>query len=172
MTAAVALIWANCLEMTPKSKPICREVPFEDMAVLALEKLDAGELVQFTATGSSMRPLLHDRQSRVRLSAARDVRRGDMLLYRRGKGGYVLHRVVAVELDGTYTCCGDAQWRLEPGICPEQALAVVTAFTLFGRWVSCTNGLYGLYWRAWLLIRPVRRVVFGGWRRLKRRFGW
>lgn len=131
------------------------------------EILSQGGSVELTVTGNSMRPMLFDRRSRVRLAAARELRRGDIPLYRRDNGSYVLHRIVA-EQGGCYTCCGDGQWRLEPGVRRDQIAAVVTHFDRKGRWSACGGLWYGLYWRVWVAARPLRRLVFGGAHRIKR----
>lgn len=131
-----------------------------------------GHSVEITVTGRSMEPLLWDRTSRVRLTSVQELRRGDVLLYRRDDGAFVLHRVVSREED-TFTCCGDAQWWPEPGLRPDQALAVMTHFSRKGEgWTSCQTGGYGLYWRVWLFVRPLRRLVFGGMRRVLRTAGF
>ena len=80
----------------------------------------------------------------------------------------MLHRVTAVEVESV-TCCGDAQWRLERGVPCGSIVAVVEAFDRRGgRWVSANSALYGAYWRVWLALRPLRHLVLGGARRLKR----
>ena len=142
-------------------------VPMQELTPLMEEILASGGTVELTATGSSMRPMLLDRVSKVRLAAPTELRRGDIPLYRRDNGGYVLHRIIAVEGD-TYTLCGDAQWHPEQGIRKDQILAVVTDFARRDRWISCDHTLYILYWHCWVAIRPVRHLVFGGFRRLRR----
>ena len=132
------------------------------------EILARGGSVELTVTGGSMEPMLHDRRSRVRLAPPRKLQRGDLPLYRRDGGAYVLHREIAVE-PGGYTCCGDAQWTLERGIPPENILAVTEAFDRGdGRWTRVDSVLYGAYWRVWLALRPLRHLTIGGVRRIKR----
>ena len=135
---------------------------------LMQEVLTAGGTVDLTTTGNSMRPMLLHRVSKVRLAAPRPLRRGDIPLYRRDNGTYVLHRVMALEGE-RYTLCGDHQWHPEPGIRQDQVLAVVTDFCRRSRWVSCVAPGYRLYWKIWVAIRPLRRLVIGGMRRIARR---
>ena len=144
------------------------DISLEELSPLMEEILGRGESFEMTVTGSSMRPMLLHRISRVRLAPPRALQRGDLPLDRRRNGAYVLHRVTDVTEDG-YTFCGDAQWHLEKGIGQEQIVAVATDFARRNRWVSCTSGIYCIYWRFWLWIRPLRRIVFGGWRRVKRK---
>lgn len=138
------------------------------LSPLMEEILAQGNSVEITVTGNSMRPLLLHKVSRVRLAPVGELNRGDVPLYRRDNGVFVLHRIVS--LDGeTLTCCGDNQWHLEPNLRPDQVLAVMTDFSRRGDgWTSCQSSLYGLYWRFWVGVRPVRRLVFGGFRRVRR----
>lgn len=145
-------------------------MPMSALTPLMEEILTSGGTVELTVTGRSMEPMLHDGVSRVRLAAPRKLRRGDLPLYRRADGSYVLHRVTAVDGDGV-TCCGDAQWVLEPNIARSQIVAVMEAFDRKGgRWVRVDSALYGVYWHVWLTIRPLRHLVIGGARRVKRLF--
>ncbi len=132
------------------------------------EILASGGTVELTVTGRSMSPMLKDRVSRVRLAAPKELKRGDIPLYRRKSGAYVLHRITDTEGD-TFTLCGDRQWHLERGIEASQILAVVTDFNRSGRWRSCEAPLYRFYVGIWLAVRPLRRLVFGGGRRVLRK---
>ncbi len=145
-----------------------KEVRFAELTPLMDEILSAGGTVELTVTGGSMRPMLLHKKSRVRLIRRETVQRGDIPLYRRKNGGYVLHRIVGEE-NGAYLCCGDAQWHIERGICADQIIGVVTDFSREGKWASCENANYRLYWRFWLWIRPLRRLIFGGLRRVRRK---
>ena len=128
-----------------------------ELSPLLEEIIASGGVAELTVTGRSMEPTLHDRKSRVRLQAAPEtLPRGAVVLYKRDNGQYVLHRVAACRGE-TYDFCGDAQWVLERGLRREQILAVVTEFQRMDRWTSVNSAGYGLYWRALLAIRPLRR---------------
>lgn len=143
-----------------------RSVPMAALAPLLEEIISRGGSVELTATGHSMEPMLRDRESRVRLAAPRPLRRGDLPLYRRADGSYVLHRVLRADADGLL-CCGDAQTAPER-VAPEQVRAVTEAFTdRQGRWRSVSDPRYRAYWRLRLASRGLRRVL--GW--LRRRLG-
>ena len=146
-----------------------REVGMVDLSPLIEEILRGGGTVELTVTGNSMWPMLHHKVSRVRLAPIGELKKGDLPLYRRQNGAYVLHRILAVEPDGSYTCCGDNQWHVERGLQRAQMVAVVTDFSRRGeQWVSGNSGLYRLYTRLWMAVRPIRRLIFGGWKRIKR----
>jgi len=152
-----------------KDSKIC-EVGMEALSPLLEEVVRTGGTVEITVTGNSMLPMLRNRKSRVRLSAADAVQIGDVPLYRRENGAYILHRIVGTE-NGKYICCGDHQWKLEKGIGHDQIVAVMTHFSKGNRWVSCRNPLYRCYWKIWLWLRPVRHCIDSVRRRIRRFFG-
>ena len=103
------------------------------MYPLIREVLDADGTFSLTITGTSMYPFILGGRDQVTLSKlTRPLKKNDLPLYRRRDGAFVLHRVVRVEQDGTYTMCGDHQNQLERGIRPEQMIALATAFVRKG----------------------------------------
>lgn len=69
--------------------------------------------VAVPVAGGSMIPFLHHGDT-VYLDLPRfPVKRGDILLYTRSNGQYILHRVVQVNADGSLWMAGDAQQELE-----------------------------------------------------------
>ena len=136
-----------------------RRVPMEQLVPLLEEQLDHGS-ARLPVTGSSMLPMLRggrDVVSLVRLT--QPPQRGDVLLYRRENGQYVLHRVIRA--GSAYTCMGDNQFAPEPGVGHDQVIALVTAFSRDGREYSVHSPAYWFYCRLWHFSRPVRRL----WRR-------
>ena len=78
------------------------------------ELLNRGETsVAIPVVGGSMVPFLHHGDTAY-LDPPRDpIKRGDILLYTRATGQYVLHRVMQVNADGSLWISGDAQQELE-----------------------------------------------------------
>ena len=128
----------------------------EELMQLLSGVLDQDAAVPLVVTGSSMAPFLADGRDTVYLSKiSRPVRRGDIVLYRRKSGELVLHRVW--RLDGNeFTMVGDAQLIPEPGIGPEQLLAVVTAVRRKGKLLTATSPLWLFYGKIWLPAFPWR----------------
>lgn len=154
-------------------RPGTYEIQMNEMVPLIEEILLSGGTAEITVTGNSMYPMLKHRKSQVRLAMPHELRVGDLPLYRRDNGAYILHRIVNITNDRhsneiTYTCCGDHQWHLEKGIRRDQIIAVVTDFQRTERRISCSHPFYCLYYRFWIAIRPLRRLIFGGLRRVKR----
>lgn len=138
-----------------------RKVHLEEMLPLIRERLEAGQDVRFTPRGISMQPMLRNGQDTVLLTPVKGpLKKYDLPLYRRKDGQFVLHRVVRVQ-GNSYTCIGDNQFVLEPGIEHDQVIAVVRSFTRKGKSWSATSPIYGLYCRMWHYSRPIRHF----WRR-------
>lgn len=123
-------------------------------------------------TGTSMVPTIRGGRDQVTLVRAQGpLKKYDLPLYRRKSGQFVLHRVISVEKDGSYTCCGDHQWKKEPGIQPEQIIGIVSEFERKGKRIDVRDGGYRRYVRFWVTIRPIRCAILtaAGWlSRLKR----
>lgn len=177
-------------------------VPLEQLAPIMSECMTQGQEVVLTITGNSMSPFVLHRQDQVVLTVCDPValQPGDVPLYRRRNGKYVLHRIVERD-DGVtrtrwgeekplpsqcdclqYTMLGDAQWVEEPGIEPDQIVAVATAFIRRGKRWECASDAYRrnrLRWHRLRPLRPVlvflyhlpRRIRSGVPRRLRRWFG-
>ncbi len=136
----------------------------ETMMPVIEASLAAGQEVVLPITGNSMRPFLRHRKDQVVLAAAQptSLQWGDVPLYRRENGQYVLHRIVGREetLSGpVFTMLGDAQTYLEPGIRAEQIIAVATAFVERGRQVACHEAGYRRRTRRWHRLLPWRRAL-------------
>ena len=140
------------------------------------ERLAAGESVQFTPRGTSMRPMLEGGRDQVILSPLPEkIKKYDLPLYRRPDGQFVLHRVV--EIGETYTCIGDNQIVLEPGVSRDWMIALATGFIRKGKKYSVDDWQYKFYCRYWHWTRPLRKFWIWGMsvlraiiRRLKRIF--
>lgn len=136
--------------MKHKVRSLAPEELMEDLLAL----LEQTEPVPLVISGSSMEPFLTHGRDTVFLSRIRQpLKRGDMVLYRRASGQYILHRVYAVNHD-TLTMIGDGQVGLEPGIRREQALAVVSAVRRKGKLLEPGSFLWDFYEKAW--IRTIR----------------
>lgn len=148
--------------------PVSKTVSIQELGPIIAAKVNSGGTAELTVSGRSMLPLLLDRVSRVRFGAISVPKRGDMILYRRTNGTYVLHRIVKCCDDGTYTICGDGQTVLEPGIRREQMLAVAVAFARRDKWRECTSPPYSLWWRIHVADMPLRRLWKRGMNFLRR----
>lgn len=127
---------------------------------LIREQLKNGQSVRFQPKGTSMLPLLRQGIDSVVLSPLPErLKKYDLPLYQRDNGQYVLHRIV--KAGDTYTCVGDNQFALEPGLRGDQMIALATAVNRGGKTVSVNSLGCRVYCRFWHYTRPWRRF----WRR-------
>lgn len=136
------------------------EISMSESEELIREVVESGGEFQLYPKGTSMLPLLRQgRDSVVLVKVPEPIKRGDIPLYRRADGHYVLHRVIRAEKDGTYTMCGDNQTQLERGIRKEQMIATVSAFSRGDKRRAVDALSYRAYcflWRSFF----VRKVFF------------
>ena len=113
----------------------------------------------YTTVGRSMRPFLRSGEDLIRIEARPQSRlkAGDVVLYRRRSGKYVLHRIIAVRKDD-YVLCGDNCWDLEPGIRDDQILGVLTSVIRSGKPVDVNSFGYRLKINLWWVLYPLRAV--------------
>ena len=136
-----------------------RSFRMNDIMPLMRESLCAGQSVHFSPRGISMLPMLRQGKDAVTLSpVTAPLKKYDIPLYQRDDGAYVLHRITKVE--DTYTCIGDNQFEYEPGIRPDQVIAVVTAFSRAGKQISVNALSYRIYTRLWHWTRWPRWILF------------
>ena len=138
-----------------------QNVDLAEIFPILREVLEKGGSFELTVTGTSMYPtLLGGRDQVVLQKADRPLRRGDLPLYRRRNGQFILHRIVSVQADGSFTCCGDHQWIKEPGIRPEDVEALAVRFCRKGIRFDADVGHYRRWVRFWILILPLRKPIF------------
>lgn len=129
----------------------------EDIVALSLPFLEMGKKVKFTVVGNSMHPLFCNQRDNVTVKKALKVKKRDIILYRRGDGSYVLHRVVGKGKLG-FKLCGDNQIAVEYPVKQEDVVAVVTSFERKGKVYTVKNLLYKIYsfwWCSFIGLRPL-----------------
>lgn len=93
-------------------------------------------------TGTSMNPLLYEKRDFVLIKKpSLPLEIGDIPLYRRENGAFVLHRVVDKNESG-YVMCGDNQFILELGITDENVIGVVSEMSIDGKLISVNDAQY------------------------------
>lgn len=136
-----------------------RTLPPEELIPQLLELLNEVESVPLVITGSSMTPFLGDRRDTVYLSKiTRPLKKGDMVLYRRSSGQFVLHRICRVRGE-TYDLVGDAQTRIESGLRRDQMLAIVRTVLRKGERLERGCFWWDFFEKVWLNIIPFRPLI-------------
>lgn len=140
-------------------------LPMESLMELIKVQLTEGDCAQLTVTGCSMLPMLHEGHDSVTLVPITGfLKKGDVILYQRKNGQYILHRIIRAK-DGSYICCGDNQYMREP-VEHSQVIAVVSAFVRKGRRYQLTNFGYRLYKAIWVYLFPMRKCYIFARRKL------
>lgn len=137
------------------------KIHLADYYPLIRETLDQGGTFSLTITGQSMYPFILGNRDRVTLSPITGkLKKNDLPFYRRANGQFVLHRIVKVEKDGTYTCCGDHQWWLEKGLKHDQMIGVATEYVRKGKRLTNKNVIYRIYRTVWTWLLRYRKYFF------------
>ena len=133
-----------------------RVLPPEVLMEQLLGVLDSTEYVPLNISGSSMTPfLVHSRDTVYLSKVTRPLKKGDMILYRRDNGAYILHRICRVEPE-SYRLVGDAQIMIEKGVRPDQVLALVTAVRRKGKLLQPGSFWWDFFEKVWIRMIPLR----------------
>ena len=134
-------------------------LPMEQLMPILSAQLEAGGRASWVVTGNSMYPTFRHCADAVSLvPVQRPLKRGDLILYRRESGQYVLHRIVSKPKNGQFFCTGDNQWELEP-VTDAQVLALVDGFIRGGKKCREDSRPYRTWVAVWIFLRPVRRPI-------------
>ncbi len=137
-------------------------------SALEIEIMSGRPIVTFTV-GDSMRPLLYNRKTMVGIvRISKDLKQGDLPVYKRENGQLVIHRIIKVD-DNYYYTRGDNCINLER-IPKRSVLGVVTVIFRNRKMISVNNKLYHAYVGIWNIIYPFRASLYMLRRILKERF--
>ena len=100
--------------------------------------------------GTSMNPLLYEGVNKVYVERpSTRLKKGDVALYKRDNGEYILHRVMKV-LNESYVFCGDNHFTLEYGVTDAHILGVMKGYYKKLKYVDVNKSLkyklYKLFW--------------------------
>ncbi len=110
------------------------KVNMEMMLPFIEEAFNRGVDFQIPITGTSMNPLLYQNRDFVKIvKPVLPLKIGDIPLYRRANGAFVLHRVVGIKENGEYIMCGDNQFLLEYGISDANIIGIAKTLIIDGK---------------------------------------
>lgn len=127
---------------------------------------DGGELVPVPVTGVSMRPFLRTGDYVYVKLPEEPIRRGDILLFQRPNGQYVLHRVMAIR-GARYLMLGDSQLEMEP-IYRNQIRARAVSARIRGGMITRRSFRWWLFACPWRWLAPWRRQIIKLWSYVKK----
>jgi len=134
-------------------------VPTEDFLSSLSELLAEGKEAAFPVSGSSMVPFLVPGRDRVLLRKPdRPLRVGDIALFRRESGRFILHRVCRVSDRGCWFV-GDSQKEIEGPIPSERICGIVIQAYRKGEWIAPGNRVWDFFSVFWSRI-PCLHVFF------------
>lgn len=144
------------------------EMPMQDLAELIREQISHGGTAVIMARGYSMMPMLHHERSSIWLKKPETgLKCGDVILYRRPEGRYVMHRIVKKQGADSFLCCGDNCCETE-WVSGDHVLAVVSAFTRKGQQHTVEELPYRIYTWGMLRSMPFRKQILWFRRRIGR----
>lgn len=114
-----------------------------------LEILQMGKTIVIPVKGMSMKPFLQEDRDRVELKSADDcdLQPGDIVLFSRRSGGYVLHRLVRQE-NGLWIIQGDNCNYVEH-VHPTQIQALALRAERNGKWIGPESAVWQFYASMW-----------------------
>ena len=112
-------------------------------------------------TGTSMLPLLEEGKALAEVEASdkKQLKKGDVVLYKKNDGTLVLHRIIKTENGEFFTALGDHQFNNDERVNNNQIIAVACGFFIKGRYVNEKTRWYRLYKKIWLCNLNVRRII-------------
>ena len=124
------------------------------------EVLSGGGEFRMYPKGISMLPLIVQGRDSVVLmrNTETPAKKNDIVFYRRKNGQFVLHRVMKIEKNGSYTMCGDNQTVLEKGVEKEQIIGYVSRLYKGEK----ERDLHSLGYRLYILFycfMPLRKAI-------------
>ncbi len=144
-------------------------VSMTDLVPVLKEVIENGGKFSIPVTGSSMFPLFCENRDSVVLEKVHKLKAGDIILYQRDDGTYVLHRIVKIKNNELYLC-GDAQFVIEYPIRYDQVIAVVSSFNRKGETISVSDFKYKIYTKVWCHTLKSRPHILKAFMRLKKPF--
>ena len=112
-----------------------------ELMPLVIEQLEKGQTVSLTVKGVSMHPFLENGRDSIIMTAVGDrtPRVGDLYMFRRADGSYAMHRIYAVNDDGSLEFVGDNQLLLER-VEQNALVAYVSKVVRNGKTIDCDKG--------------------------------
>lgn len=119
-------------------------------------ELKNGEELYLRVQGNSMSPFLKDGRDTVVLTKPVKLKKGAVLVYRRGRM-YIMHRVISVDGD-VFTALGDNLSAPEKNIPADSAVAMVKAAVRKGKRIT-PKSLTWIFYSKVFVIPAVRNLI-------------
>ncbi len=114
--------------------------------------------------GTSMLPLFVEGRDKVCIYLVKPetvLKKGDIILYKRESGLYVLHRIMDIKGD-SFVLCGDNHTTLEYGVKQSQILGVAKGYYKYDKYIDFDKSLkYKIYKYVFGKFRIFRKIRHG-----------
>ncbi len=134
----------------------------EDALPLLEAAFAAGAPFRFFQRGTSMLPMLRQGIDSVQLVSPnlRSPEKGEVILYRRKNGDFILYRAIGIDKNGDFIACGDNQGAPEKGISRFAIIGVLEGFYLGDEWISADDPEYKKYVKRRMRSRWLRYLKY------------
>jgi signal peptidase I len=124
------------------------------------EAMACGQKAIFTVSGDSMRPLIVNNRDQVLLSSSKGklLEKGDIILFRKQSGRYILHRIYKKEANYYHTI-GDACLCEDGIVKPSEIIGVVEEIYRKGKKIDCNSFLWRTIFTTWRYLLPIRQPL-------------
>ena len=141
-----------------------KEISMADLLPFIEEAFQKNTTFKIPITGTSMNPLLIEGRDYVIIKKPEgSLNIGDIPLYRRDTGTFVLHRVVDIK-NNEYILSGDNQFLLEKGITDKHVIGVVCSICRDGKLFDVDDSEYAKYKKKYVKNSrtryPIRRLRY------------
>jgi hypothetical protein len=135
---------------------------------LFVDILKKGHRLKISPHGYSMYPfLIGDRDEVVLKIPNKELKTGDVVLYRRSNGLHVLHRIHHINEKGYYMI-GDSQTEVEGPLKRDQIIAIAETLIRKGKEIPCHNKKYRVLFKVWMKLKILRPVIIKTWLKLRK----
>ena len=115
--------------------------------------------VAVPVAGSSMTPFLHHGDTVYLNPVDAPLKKGDVVLYTRPNGRYILHRIVKVNPDGSYIMLGDAQTQRERIESRDAIHGIAVSARHLGKQLTPASFRWRFFEKVWLHVVPMRPLI-------------
>lgn len=125
--------------------------------------------VPVTVAGSSMTPFFHHGDTVYLNLPQKPLKKGDVVLYVRPTGQYVLHRIIRVNGDGSLIMLGDAQVDREWIEGSAAVRGIVVKVLHRGKVLTRSSFRWWFFEKVWPCVVPLRPAIMTGWKIIARK---
>lgn len=135
----------------------------DDWMETSKELLEEGKKIKIVPHGNSMFPFwASDRDSIIIGKIEKELKRGDIVLYRRENGIHVAHTIYKID-KGKFFMLGDSQTDIEGPLVREQIIGIVETIIRKNKTIHCDNLWYIILHNGWLRLRIIRPFLIQTW---------